>query len=146
VNAPDLKQFAILAELREEDLEPIAELLEARSASRGVALFREGSEAEGLVLLASGEARLQGKRSSRKLLLQAGDAVGGLSLIVVGPREATAIAEQPCTYWLFRRTSFRRLVEDFPHAACRLMEAVLVDAADALRESLDDAAQGMNDA
>lgn len=146
MNAADLKPFAILTELRENDREAICELLEERRASRGVALFREGSEAEGLVLLASGEARLEAKRSGRKLALKPGDAVGGLSLIVVGPRECTAIAEEPCVFWIFPRTSFRRLVEDAPHAACRLTEAILIETAGVLRDSLDLAAPGMRDA
>ena len=137
MNARDLKQFALLAELGEADREAVAELLEERTASQGVALFREGSEAEGLVLVTRGTARLESRRSTDQVDLRAGDSLGALSLVAVGSREATAIAETSVTYWLLPRTSFRRLAEDHPRSACRLAEAILVETAGSMRDALD---------
>ena len=50
----DPKQFPLLAGLREADLEVLFDTLEPRKLGRGRKVFREGSEADGLVLLSSG--------------------------------------------------------------------------------------------
>ena len=55
MKASDFKQFPMLADLSEQDLEAVAELLEEKTASAGVPLFREGSGAEGLLLINRGK-------------------------------------------------------------------------------------------
>lgn len=133
----DLKQFGLLAELDEVDREALFEVLEERKASSGVPLFREGSEAEGLVLLVAGEVELKSRRSAETARLGPGSTIGALSLLVVGPREVSAIAQAPCRYLLFPRTSYRRLVDDAPRTACRLTEAIIAELSAAIREGLD---------
>ncbi len=133
----DLKQFPLLAELGEPDREALLEVLEERKASAGVPLFREGSEAEGLVLIVAGEVELQSRRSPEAVRLGPGAAIGGLSLLVVGPREVTAVARAACRYLLLPRTSFRRLVDDAPRTACRLTEAIAAELSAVVREGLD---------
>ena len=137
MSSTDLKTFPLLAEFDEEDRELLGELLEQRNASKGVALFREGSEAEGLVLVVSGKVRLESQRRVEQETVGPGAALGALSLVVVGPREATAIAPSACTFLLLPRTSFRRLAEDYPRTACRLAEAIVSEVASTLRDGLD---------
>jgi CRP-like cAMP-binding protein len=142
LNATELKRFSLLAEFTEEELDALLDLMEERSISRGVALFREGSEGEGLVLIVSGEARVTSRRIPEDFEVGEGDSLGALSLIVVGTRETTAVAEQPCKFLLLPRTAFHRLAEDMPRVACRLAEAIVLEMAGALREGLDELASG----
>ena len=141
--ADDLPQGGqLLAELNEEDRELLLDLMEEKKVSQGVPIFREGSEAEGMVLIVSGEARLESKRGGEPFLLGAGCTLGGLSLLLVGKREATAIAEAPCNILILPRNAFHRFVEDAPRAACRLIESITVDFATGVRDGLDALALG----
>jgi CRP-like cAMP-binding protein len=138
----DPKQFRLLAELRETDLEVLFELLEPRRLARGRKLFREGSEADGLVLLASGRIEICGERAPTPFVLEPGAVLGELSLVTVGPRELTASTVEPCEIWRLPRDHWRRLVDDHPRTACRLLEAILAETAATIREALDRMADG----
>lgn len=139
---PDLKQFSALAELAEPEREAVADLLEPLELGPDRQLFREGQEAEGLLLVESGALRLESKRQGALGACGAGTVLGGLSLVAVGPREATAVATERSRVWLLSRTSFHRLVEDAPRAGCRLLAAVLADVAQAVRGGLSELASG----
>lgn len=132
-----LKSFEIFSEFSEEDRDFLEELLEERSVLQGRRLFGEGSEAEGMVLVVSGKVRVEGQRSSESEVLEAPVVIGALSLISVGPRESTVLAETACEVLMLPRSSYRRLVDDYPRTACRLMERILGDVAGLLRPALD---------
>lgn len=142
MSEPDLKQFSVLAELAEPERDAIAVLLEPVELGADRQLFREGQEAEGLLLVESGGLRLESRRQGALGDCGAGTVLGGLSLVAVGPREATAVATERSRVWLLSRTSFHRLVEDAPRAACRLLAAVLADTAQAMRGALPGLASG----
>ncbi|MGH0036524.1 MAG: cyclic nucleotide-binding domain-containing protein [Myxococcota bacterium] len=133
----DLKGFDLLAELGEDDREALVEVLEERKVSASVPLFREGSEAEGLVLIAKGEVEVRSSRTDSTFRAGPGRCLGALSLLVIGKRETSAVAIEPVTYWLLPRTSYRRLVDDAPRTACRLTEAIAIEAASSMRDGLD---------
>jgi CRP-like cAMP-binding protein len=137
VSAPDLKLFALLAELGEDERELVADLLEPVDLEKGEQLFAEGQEAEGLYLVERGALELSSQRVGAVGRAASGDALGSLSLVAVGPREATAVASDRARLWLLSRESFRRLAYDAPRAACRILEAALVDFSGAVREELD---------
>jgi len=143
--AAALKRFALLVDFCDEDREELFSLLEEKTLVAGRSLFREGSEAESLVLLRSGTVQLKSARAGDLGRAGEGTALGALSLVCVGPREATAIAETPCELLLLPRTSFRRLVEDAPRTACRLAEAILRDLATLVRPGLDRLATGIEE-
>ncbi|MCG8592618.1 MAG: cyclic nucleotide-binding domain-containing protein [Proteobacteria bacterium] len=136
MNASELKRFALFAEFTDEDREFVAELMDTLQVSKGAPVFREGSEANGLILVLSGTLRLENKRKGVLGQLEAGSVLGALSLMVVGPREATAFAEEPTQLGLLPRHSFRRLAEDSPRTACRLAEAITADFASYVRSNL----------
>lgn len=138
----DLKGFSLLAEFTDGDREILAELLEEKSLEPGRRVFSEGSEAEGLVLVASGTVRLESRRTVATESVESGSALGALSLVSVGPREATAITQTPCLLLLLPRTSWRRLVDDYPRTACRLSEAILAEFASLLRQGLEKLSEG----
>jgi len=134
---PELKAFALLAELSEEERELVTDLLERVELEPGEQLFCEGQEAECLVLIETGALDLTSARAGALGQVGAGDCLGALSLVAVGPREVTAVASEAACVWVLSRESFRRLCEDAPRAACRILEAALADFAGAAREGLD---------
>ena len=133
----DLKRFALFEELSEEEREVLAEGIERIELEPGDVLFREQEEGGGLVLLVEGRVRLESSRAGELGSVGPGTALGAVSLVAVGPREASAVAESACSILLLRRSAFRRLVEDTPRAACRLAEAIARDAAALLRTGLE---------
>lgn len=133
----DLKAFALLAELSEDEREMVADLLERTSLDDGEQFFAEGQESEGLVLVELGMLLLSSSRAGKLGELAQGDSLGAVSLVTVGPREATAIAKGATRVAVLSRESFRRLSEDSPRAACRMLEAALCDLAGAVREGLE---------
>jgi len=137
LSAMDLKRFALFEELSEEERELLADGIERIELEPGDVLFREQEEGGGLVLLVEGRVRLESSRAGELGSVGPGTALGAVSLVAVGPREASAVAESACSILLLRRSTFRRLVEDTPRAACRLAEAIARDAAALLRTGLE---------
>ena len=133
----DLKRFPLLVELSDDDREALFELLEPQAFRTGRSVYRETAEADGLVLIVSGEVRLSSRRRADLGVLGEGAILGGASLLTMGQREATAKAECECQVLLLPRTAYRRLLEDFPRTACRLTEAIAADLAALLREALE---------
>jgi len=137
--SPDeLKHFALLAALSDDDRDSLVEVLEERELLDGKSAFREGSEAEGLVLLAGGTLNLKSKRHGGFVgTLHAPYHLGAVSLFSLGKREVTAIAEGPCKLWVLRRSGLSRLAEDAPHVAFRLAEAAVEELAGLTRPRIE---------
>jgi len=139
VTAADLKVFPVLAELADEDREVLAELLEESRVPARRTLFRESSEADGMFLVCSGRIRITTSRTDESATVGPGHVLGGLSLVVVGVREATAKVEETAELLFLPRTSFRRLTDDAPRAAVRLLESLLAETVGSARELLPSA-------
>jgi len=137
VSAVELKRFTLFEELSEEEREVLSEEIERIELEPGDVLFREHEEASGLVLLVEGRVRLESQRAGELGSVGPGSALGAVSLVTVGPREASAIAESACSIFLLRRSTFRRLADDAPRAACRLAEAIARETAAFLRAGLE---------
>ena len=133
----DLKRFALLSDLTDSDREAVAELLEPIELAPGRKCFREGQEAEGLLLIDRGELRLESRRGGELGSSGEGTAIGGLSLLMVGSREITATAVAPTRVLQLSRAAFLRLAEDHPRAGLRLVQAITAEFAGAVREGLD---------
>jgi hypothetical protein len=136
VSELDLKSFALLAELTVADREELLEILEPQSMHADRTLFREGQQSDGLVLLVDGTAQVESKATGMSVRIGAGTSFGAISLVEVGVRESTVITETPCEILWLRRSEFRRLAEDSPRAACRLLEAIASDFAGRVRVEL----------
>jgi CRP-like cAMP-binding protein len=137
VSQGDLKRFALFGELSQDERETLYEEMERVEVDPGDALFREAEEANSLVLVVHGRVRLESNRAGALGAVGPGAALGAVSLVAVGPREASAFAETKCRLLVLRRSAFRRLVEDAPRAACRLAEAIASDVAGLLRSGLE---------
>lgn len=142
IEPDELKRFALLAEFSETEREALAELLDERTLPNGKSAFREGAEAEGLVLLVEGTLKLKSKRTGEVVgVLEAPAHLGAASLFSFGKREVTALAHGGATVWLLSRSGLPRLAEDSPRAAYRLAEAVAGELAGLMRTALDTLAE-----
>jgi CRP-like cAMP-binding protein len=135
-NAEDLKRFSLLVEFNQQDRIDFWELLEPRSLADGETLFSQNDEADTLYLLVRGSLRIRSEVGGRLGLLCAGSALGAISLMTIGSRQVSAVAESDCELLLLDRAGFMRLAEDAPRTACRLVEAVVVELATGLRPNL----------
>jgi len=136
VNPRDLKPFALVEELSEEEREILCEELQREELAAGQALFEEGAESDGMALLVQGELDLGSHKGGPLGRVGPGAALGTLSLVVPGGREASAVAASPCVVAWLDRSGFRRLVHDAPGVACKLQEAIVREVAGWLREAL----------
>ena len=132
-----LKTFSLMASFTDEDREALADLIDERKVAKGRRIFSEGTEAEGMVLVAAGSVRIESRRTGASEVIEGPVALGALSLVSVGPRECTVVAASTCEVLLLPRTSFRRLVDDYPRTACRLIEGMLDEASGLIRAGLD---------
>lgn len=132
----DLKGFALLDELSEEERDLLAEELEEEDVIAGRALFEEGSEGDGMVFVLEGALSLESREQGDLGRIGAGATLGALSLVVPGRRELTALVAEPARVAWLGRTAFRRLMSDAPGLAGRLLESILRGVASDLREAL----------
>jgi len=136
VNSRDLKPFALVEELSEDEREILCEELQREELAAGQSLFEEGTESEGMALLVEGELTLETREAGTLGRVGPGAALGALSLVVPGARGASAVAASPCVVAWLDRSGFRRLVHDAPQVACKLQEAIVREVAGWLREAL----------
>ena len=133
----DLKRYGLLVEFTEEDRGWLVELLDEECFSEGETVFCEGDEADTLCLVESGSLRISSEVDGPLGLLCSGAALGAVSVVIVGKRQATATAESDSKLLMLSRSSFLRLADDAPRTACRLAESILSELATSLRANLD---------
>jgi CRP/FNR family transcriptional regulator len=136
VSVAELKGFPLLAQLDDAEREAVADELEPLDLAAGIPLFREGEPADGALFVAEGRVRVHSPRAGLDAEFGVGEALGTLSLVVDGPREATAETVSPARIWRLSRSAYRRLAEVAPAAACRLIEGILRDCAGTVREEI----------
>ena len=130
-----LKAFGCFADLTDGEREAFSEVCQELAVDAGEQVFVSGEEADGLLLLAAGRLRIDG-RGDLSAVVGPGATLGALSLVVPGPREVSATALEPCRVFWLPRTGFRRIADDAPHAAVRFLEHVLADLVTAVRPGL----------
>lgn len=131
----DLKAHALFADLSEEELALLLELLEDRRMRAGETVLQEGSESEGLMLLVSGALKLSNAAEGELGRLEAPAALGAAALVAPGPRGLDARAETDGEVRMLTRTAFHRFAVDAPRGANRLLEAVARELAQLLRQA-----------
>ncbi len=133
----NLEQFDLLQELSTEQQDVLADLLTARCFQPGEALFWRNDEAAELFLICEGSVRIQ-LTGSVLGELRAGEAIGSVSLAVVGERQCDAIAIETTRVLALSRKSYLRLRVDTPALALALQEGVLRALAGFLRMTICD--------
>jgi CRP-like cAMP-binding protein len=136
VSVADLEGFPLLAQLDDAERGAVEDELEPLDLAAGISLFREGEPADGALFVAEGRVRVHSPRAGLDAELGEGEALGTLSLVVDGPREATAETVSRTRIWRLSRSAYRRLAEVAPTAACRLLEGILRDCAATVREEI----------
>lgn len=130
-----LAKVELLKDLGGDAREQLAEHFEERRLDQGRALFRMHDEAEELYLVAEGQLRLE--LSGEPVgTLGPGDVVGAASLVVIGRRECSAIAQTPVRVFTLTRESYLRLRLEQPQVALVLQEGILRELAHVVRASL----------
>lgn len=136
MSVAELEKFPLLAQLDDAEREAVADQLEPLELAAGISLFREGEPADGALFVAEGRVRIHSPRAGLHAEFGAGEALGTLSLVIDGPREATAETVSPARFWRLSRGAYRRLAEVAPAAACRLLEGILREYAGTVREEI----------
>jgi CRP-like cAMP-binding protein len=136
VTDPELGKFPLLAQLGEADRAAVVDELDLSECAAGTTLFREGDPADGALFVAQGRVRVHTARVAAEGEFGAGDVLGTLSLVVDGPREATAETLSNARIWRLSRDAYRRLAALEPGTACHLLEGILREYAGAVREEV----------
>ena len=131
-----LERFALLAHLSEGQRRALSERLDWLVLTPGAHLFDEGDPADALLFLLEGRVRLVSQRRRTDGEIGPGSVLGALSLVVDGPREATAEACTPCRVLRLARGDYERLRASDPAATCRLLEAIVRESALFARDAL----------
>jgi CRP-like cAMP-binding protein len=135
--APALARCRVLRELSGEELDSLALLVEARDVSAGDSLFREGDEADEVLVIAEGAVRLERGRESLGLL-GSGEMLGGVSLASVGLRACDAIADGDVRILALSRGAYMQLRADYPSVALALHEGLLRELAISVRALVEE--------
>lgn len=118
-----LQQLPIFAGLESPALASLARRLTEHRLPGGAALFEQGSEADGLYVLLSGQlAAFRGRGKGRQWLgnIRPGEAVGEMAVLSGRPRSAQVVALRDSTLLKLDRATFDALVLEHPRAAMEL--------------------------
>ena len=108
-----LRSVSLFSNLRQRELEQVAQLADEVDVPAGHVLMREGEPANQMFVIASGGARVE--RGGRELArLGPGSVLGEMALIAEGPRTATATATEPTHLFVLAHREFHSLLESVP--------------------------------
>jgi hypothetical protein len=103
VSIAELGKFSLLAQLDDAERGAVVDELESFELAAGIPLFREGEPADGALFVAEGRVRVHSPRAGLDAEFGVGEALGTLSLVVDGPREATAETASHARIWRLSR-------------------------------------------
>jgi CRP/FNR family transcriptional regulator, cyclic AMP receptor protein len=137
----DTKPIDFLSALSPEELSEFQELGSERSFRRGEAIFREGDDPGGVVVILSGRAKVAISGVSGRDVVLAfpgpGELIGELSATAGRPRTATVAALDNVEAITMRADQFRRFVSAHPRVASVVFEHVAALLAEADRQRVD---------
>jgi CRP/FNR family transcriptional regulator, cyclic AMP receptor protein len=124
-----LRSVRLFSDLRQRDLEQVAQLADEVDVPAGHVLMREGETGSQMFVIASGEARVE--RGGHEIaVLGPGAHLGEMALVAEGPRVATATVTKPAHLFVLAHREFHSLMEDVPS----VRDCVLNEVARRLRE------------
>jgi CRP/FNR family transcriptional regulator, cyclic AMP receptor protein len=124
-----LRSVRLFSDLRQRDLEQVAQLADEVDLPAGHVLMREGETGSQMFVIVSGEARVD--RGGRQIaVLGPGGHLGEMALVAEGPRMATATLTKPAHLFVLAHREFHSLMEDVPS----VRDCVLNEVARRLRE------------
>jgi CRP-like cAMP-binding protein len=107
------------------EIEKLAEYLQARHVKRGLVVFREGDKDGTLFVVAAGKVGIHKAGANMKdhpiALLGPGHTLGEMALIDGQPRSAGAVAVEDLTLLAIGKADLDRLANDHPRLAVKLL-------------------------
>jgi len=120
-----LKKVPLFAECTKSELRELAGIADEVDLREGTVLTREGKVGHEFFVLIDGAVRISS--DGKKLAdLGAGDWLGEIALLTNAPRTATATATSPVRTLVMVDRDFRRVVEDMPSIAMKVLNCVAV--------------------
>ena len=108
-----LRSVSLFSDLRQRDLEQVAQLTDEVDLPAGHVLMREGASGDQAFIIGTGEARVE--RGGREIAMAGPGAVlGEMALVAEGPRVATATLTKPSHLFVLGHREFHSLMEAVP--------------------------------
>ena len=123
--ADRLKGVPLFTDLRQKDLDKIAQITHIRKYEPGETVFFQGEPGVGMYIIEEGLISIvlnqQNEEPMKLTDLEEGDFFGELALLDEFPRSADAIAQTPCTLIGFFRPDLLNLLERIPKLGARVI-------------------------
>jgi len=136
-----LQTHNIFKDLIPQELETIKKYLKMTDADIGQVIFKQGSAAESMCLVLSGELEVMKATKDGKLVKIAtiadGQSVGEMALVDGLVRSATVRASLPTTIVILKRSDFDDIMQQFPRIAAKLMKGIARHISINLRKTSD---------
>jgi CRP-like cAMP-binding protein len=131
-----LRGATLLRDFTDVGLRILAEKAVQRTVGRGTYAFRAGEPSEALAFVAKGTLQLVPRDGGAPLgEVNAGDSVGGMSLLLEGEHMLSALAANDVELLEFSRAAFEELKKSHPRTALKLTLSLAQDLAERLREA-----------
>lgn len=121
-----LQQIPMLSDFADDQLRLLAFSAESLDYRNGMVLFDEGERADGGLVIAAGEVSLQRRGPDgfdEVDLAQTGSLLGESALLTDTKRPCRAVAVGAVRVIRIRRALFKRMIQEYPELARRLLEA-----------------------
>ncbi|MDJ0730637.1 MAG: cyclic nucleotide-binding domain-containing protein [Crocosphaera sp.] len=110
-----LQETSLGQNLKNEELQRLAEIGTMKTVDRGTILMREGETSDALIVLLEGETEvlkgISGQQPRQVAQQKAGSVLGEMGIFLQRPRKATVRTLTPCQIFVFQRETLRELRE-----------------------------------
>ena len=124
-----LRNVPLFSGLDESELQRLSQVAMRRRAGRNEQVVRAGEDAESLIVLLTGRAKVTNfDEEGREIILAwlgPGEFFGEMGLIDGSPRSASVIAVEPCELLTIGKNEFQRCMQDNFQVAQKLMQILV---------------------
>lgn len=117
-----LSQVPLFAPLSPRHRRRLADSVKESRFMEGAKVVKEGDVGESFFVILEGEARVENRSGKVVNRLYPGEFFGEISLLDGGARTATVVAETPLVTLELTRRAFRKVLEQEPVVAVKLLE------------------------
>jgi CRP-like cAMP-binding protein len=118
-----LKNVALFSRCSASELQQIAQLADEVDVEQGRVLTREGRPGREYFVIAEGNAKVT-LRNKKLNELGPGESFGEMSLLDMGPRSATIVAQTPMKLFVMDARGFATFLDKAPSAARSIMRSL----------------------
>jgi CRP/FNR family transcriptional regulator, cyclic AMP receptor protein len=124
-----LRNIPLFSGLDESELERLSKVAVRRRAARGEQVVRAGEDAETLIVMLTGRAKVTNfDEEGREIILawlSPGEFFGEMGLIDGSPRSANVVAVEPCELLILGKHEFQRCMQDNFQVVQKLMQILV---------------------